>query len=68
VVRFFLFALAAGTWWAIISPLLMTFLLMRVSGIILLEKTLFALTGYEDYMKSTSRFFPFTAEENQETG
>jgi steroid 5-alpha reductase family enzyme len=62
---FYLFALAAGAWWTIISPILMTFLLLRVSGVILLEKTLSARTGYEDYMKSTSSFFPFPPNKNR---
>ena len=35
---FFTFALAAGAWWTIIAPILMTFLLLRVSGVALLEK------------------------------
>ena len=35
---FFLLALAAGGWWTIFSPLLMTWLLLRVSGVTLLEK------------------------------
>ena len=34
----YLFALAAGAWWAVVSPLLMTILLLRVSGVALLEK------------------------------
>jgi steroid 5-alpha reductase family enzyme len=37
---YYLIALAAGGWWTIFSPILMTTLLMRVSGVTLLEKTL----------------------------
>lgn len=37
---YFLIALAAGAWWAVSSPIMMTLLLMRVSGVTLLEKTL----------------------------
>jgi steroid 5-alpha reductase family enzyme len=37
---FFLFAVASGHWWSIISPLLMTILLLKVSGVSLLESTI----------------------------
>jgi steroid 5-alpha reductase family enzyme len=55
---FYLIALAAGAWWTIFSPLLMTFLLMRISGVALLEKTLRQRPGYEAYMARTNAFFP----------
>jgi len=56
---FYLFALAAGGWWAILSPLLMTFLLLRVSGVALLEKTIVERRpGYRDYMDRTNAFVP----------
>jgi len=57
---FFLFALAVpGGAWTIFSPLLMTFLLMRVSGVTLLEKGLKQTRpGYADYVARTSAFFP----------
>jgi steroid 5-alpha reductase family enzyme len=56
---FYLLALAAGGWWTIFSPLLMTFLLLRVSGVRLLEKSLQASKpGYEEYVRRTSAFFP----------
>lgn len=51
-------ALAAGAWWTVPSPLVMSFLLMRVSGVTLLEKSLKARPGYEDYVRRTSAFFP----------
>ena len=57
---FFLIALAAGGWWTIISPILMTGLLMRVSGVTLLEKTLKETKpGYQEYVESTSEFIPW---------
>ena len=37
---FYLIALAAGGWWTIFSPILMTLFLIKVSGVALLEKTL----------------------------
>ncbi|MDH3243830.1 MAG: DUF1295 domain-containing protein [Saprospiraceae bacterium] len=55
-----LFALAAGNWWGIFGSLLMTFLLVRVSGVSLLEKSLVnAKPGYQEYAKRTSAFIPW---------
>ncbi len=55
----YLVALAGGAWWTILSPLLMSFFLIRVSGVPMLEA---ALTknrpGYVDYIQRTSSFFP----------
>lgn len=56
---FYLIALAAGGWWTFFAPLLMTFLLMRVSGVTLLERTLQTRPGYAEYMARTSAFFPW---------
>ena len=49
----------SGVWWAFVGPLILTFLLLRVSGVTLLEKHLReAKDGYEDYIKTTSAFIP----------
>jgi steroid 5-alpha reductase family enzyme len=57
---FYLIAIAAGGFWTIFGPILMTFLLVRVSGVALLEKSLReAKPGYEEYVKSTSAFVPW---------
>ena len=41
------------------GPALMTFLLLRVSGVAMLEKTIGRRRpGYEDYVRKTSAFFP----------
>jgi steroid 5-alpha reductase family enzyme len=58
---FFFFALATpGSLWTIYSPALMTFLLMRVSGVALLEKALVKTKpGYEEYVAHTNAFFPW---------
>lgn len=56
---FYIIALAAGRWWTIFSPLLMTFLLLRVSGVAMLERTMRHRPGYEDYMQRTSAFVPW---------
>jgi steroid 5-alpha reductase family enzyme len=58
---YFLIALATpfGVW-TVISPLLMTFLLLRVSGVTLLEKKLAKTrAGYADYALRTNAFFPW---------
>jgi len=57
---FYCLALESGSWWwTITSPLLMSFLLIRVSGVRLLESSLRSrVTGYEQYVRSTSAFVP----------
>jgi len=56
---FYLFAVAAGGWWSIISPLLMTFLLLKVSGVAMLESTISERRPeYADYIRNTNAFFP----------
>ena len=56
---FYLFAVATGGWWSIISPLLMTVLLLRVSGVALLEKDITERRpGYRNYIQRTNAFFP----------
>ena len=56
---FYLFAVAAGGWWSLLSPLLMTFLLLRVSGVTLLEKDIVERRpAYRDYIEYTNAFFP----------
>jgi steroid 5-alpha reductase family enzyme len=54
------FALATpGSLWTLISPVLMTFLIVKVSGVALLEKGLEETKPqYRDYIRRTSAFFP----------
>lgn len=55
----YLVAAAGGAWWTIFGPALMTFLLVRVSGVSLLERSLRdAKPGYREYIESTSAFVP----------
>ena len=57
---FYLLALSAGGWWTIFSPLIMTGLLLRVSGVTLLERTLKdTKPGYQEYTEATSAFIPW---------
>ena len=56
---FYLLALSAGGWWTIIGPLLISFLLLRVSGVSLLEKDIGGRRpGYAEYIRRTNAFFP----------
>jgi steroid 5-alpha reductase family enzyme len=57
---FFLVAADAGGWWTIISPLLMTLLLVKVSGVGLLEQDIGdRRPAYRDYIRRTSAFIPW---------
>jgi steroid 5-alpha reductase family enzyme len=55
---YYLIGACAGGWWAIFSPVLMTLLLLRVSGVALLEKTLETRPGYKEYVERTNTFIP----------
>ncbi len=54
-----LVALSAGAWWTVVGPLVMSLLLIKVSGAGLLEKSLSKKReGYDEYVARTSGFFP----------
>jgi steroid 5-alpha reductase family enzyme len=56
---FYLIAAGAGGWWSAVGPALMSVLLMRVSGVTLLEKDIGERRPqYADYIKRTNAFFP----------
>jgi len=56
---FYLVAVAAGAWWTVFAPLLMTFLLLRVSGVALLEKDIGERRpAYVQYVVRTNAFIP----------
>jgi steroid 5-alpha reductase family enzyme len=56
---FWFFALAAGAWWTAPGPLLISFLLLKVSGVTLLEKDIGKRRPrYADYVLKTNAFFP----------
>lgn len=56
---YFCLAVAAGGWWTILSPLLMSFLLLKVSGVALLESSISnRRPEYARYIKNTNAFFP----------
>jgi steroid 5-alpha reductase family enzyme len=52
-------AVPAGGAWTVFAPLLITYLLLRVSGVTLLEKDMKKRRpGYREYVASTNAFFP----------
>lgn len=58
-----LFLIAAGAgigWFTVVSPIIMTVLLVRVSGVALLERSqVRTKPGYRDYIARTSAFVPW---------
>ena len=56
---FYPLAAAGGGWWTIVSPLLMSVLLLKVSGVSLLEKDIGERRpAYREYVARTNAFFP----------
>jgi steroid 5-alpha reductase family enzyme len=56
---FYLLALGAGAWWSIVGPLIMSFLLLRFSGVRLLERDIGERRpAYAEYVRRTNAFFP----------
>lgn len=61
---FGLIALETGAWYALLGPALMTLLLLKVSGVALLEKTIKKRRpAYEAYVRRTSAFIPWPPRE-----
>ena len=57
---FYIIAFAAGAWWSLVAPLLMTLLLLKVSGVALLEKDIAERRpAYLVYIKTTNAFIPW---------
>lgn len=58
---FWLMAVGAGAWWTVLSPLLMTLLLLKVSGVKLLEQDIASRRpDYREYARRTSAFVPWS--------
>ncbi|MFM9888730.1 MAG: DUF1295 domain-containing protein [Burkholderiales bacterium] len=56
----YLIAIGAGGWWTIFAPVLMTFLLLKVSGVTLLEADIQERRpDYRAYIARTSAFVPW---------
>lgn len=57
---FAIFSIASENYWYIIGSFIMTFLLLKVSGVALLEKTLTkSKLQYDEYIRKTNSFFPW---------
>ena len=55
----YLVAAAGGGWWTIMCPLLMSYLLLKVSGVSLLEQDITdRRPAYREYQRRTNAFFP----------
>jgi len=55
-----IFSISAGSYWQIIGSIIMTLLIINISGVSLLEKTLKQTKPqYGEYIQKTSSFFPW---------
>ncbi len=56
---FYLFAVPAGAWWTIAGPLLLTYMLLKFSGVTLVEQTIVERRpAYRQYIARTNAFIP----------
>jgi steroid 5-alpha reductase family enzyme len=57
---YYLIAASSGAWWSFPAPLLVTFLLLKVSGVVMLERDIVERRPeYADYIRRTNSFFPW---------
>ncbi|WP_042367598.1 DUF1295 domain-containing protein [Bacteroides neonati] len=55
-----IFSIAAGNYWQVLGSVIMTLLIIKVSGVALLEKTLnHTKPQYNEYVRKTNSFFPW---------
>ena len=65
----YLFAVGAGAWWTIAGPLLITWLLLKFSGVVMLEETIVKRRpAYQNYISRTNAFFPGRPKAVEESG
>ncbi|MEJ2142948.1 MAG: DUF1295 domain-containing protein [Gammaproteobacteria bacterium] len=56
---FYLFAVGSGAWWTLPAPLLMNWLLLKFSGVVMLEETITERRpAYKQYIEATNAFIP----------
>jgi steroid 5-alpha reductase family enzyme len=61
-----LLALSTGAWWALVSPVVMNLLLLKVSGVAMLEKDIGdRRPGYRAYVERTNAFLPWFPREGK---
>jgi len=59
-----LFSIAAGSYWLSLGSVLMTLLIIKVSGVALLEKSLTSTKPqYSEYIRKTNAFIPWFPKE-----
>jgi steroid 5-alpha reductase family enzyme len=57
---FYLLSVSSGGWWTVFSPMLMSFLLLKVSGVTLLESSISdRRPEYAEYQRRTNAFLPW---------
>ncbi len=57
---YYLVAVSAGYWWTLPAPLIMSWLLLKFSGVALLEgEIIHRRPAYKEYMQKTNAFFPW---------
>jgi steroid 5-alpha reductase family enzyme len=62
---FAILSVASGCYLPVLSSVLMTWLIVKVSGVSMLERTMInSKPGFEDYAKSTSPFIPWIQKKN----
>jgi len=63
----FLITLATpGSWWTIVSPLIITVVLLKMTGVTLMEKTIVhTRPGYSEYIARTNAFLPWFPKKNE---
>ena len=58
---------SGGPWWSLIGPTLMIFLLLKVSGVSMLESTIInRRPGYQQYIEEVSAFIPWPPKKNRQ--
>lgn len=56
---FYFFAVSTGAWWTFVGPLLLTYLLLKFSGVTLMEQTIVERRpAYREYIAKTNAFIP----------
>ena len=56
----YLLSFGPSTWWTILGPFMINFLILKVTGVPPLERNFFKRTGYDQYARKVPRFIPFT--------
>ena len=60
---FFLLALSTGGWWSVVGPMAMTYLIVKVSGVALTDRSMSKdggsrREGHDEYVRRTNAFIP----------